>query len=90
MQRTQFGFRAKRSTSAAIHCVRRAAEEAEITGQQVSLVLLDWEKAFDRLTRKGLFSALQRMGVPIKLQNIIKSLYENPKFKVEYDGQTSD
>eukprot|EP00973_Karenia_brevis_P019527 2678839-Karenia_brevis.AAC.1 len=44
----QYGFRAKRSTSQAIHVVRRIGEFAEIGGTEIHMALLDWEKAFDR------------------------------------------
>eukprot|EP00973_Karenia_brevis_P079568 11040260-Karenia_brevis.AAC.1 len=45
---TQYGFRAKRSTSQAIHVVRRVGEFAEMGGSEMHMALLDWEKAFDR------------------------------------------
>ena len=30
--------------------------------------LLDWEKAFDKVTHKGLHDALERMDIDIKLE----------------------
>ena len=54
--------------------------------QKTILLLLDWEKAFDKVTRKGLFSALERMAVDKKIQRIIQALYVKPMFKVETDG----
>ena len=66
--------------------MRRAAEHGEQTKTKTILVLLDWEKAFDKVTREGLFSALQRMAVDPKIQRVIKSLYSKPMFKVETEG----
>jgi hypothetical protein len=90
LQKTQYGFRRKRGTAQAIHCVRRLADIGESTGEMVLPVLLDWEKAFDKVTRDGLFSAIERMNVPQKLINVIRSLYDKPQFKVEVDGRTSE
>ena len=89
LQRTQFGFRKGLGTADAIQCVRRAAEHGEQTNTKTILVLLDWEKAFGKVTREGLFSALERMAVDPKLQKIIKALYAKPLFRVETDGVES-
>ena len=78
LQRTQFGFRRRRGTAAAIHCVRRIAEHGEQTTTRTIMLLLDWEKAFDKVTRAGLFSALERVSVDSKLIKPIKALYQKP------------
>ncbi len=54
------------------------------------LILIDWEKAFDKVSQKGLFSALERMSINPKLINMIRELYKNPRYKVEMDGYTSN
>ena len=53
------------------------------------MVLLDWEKAFDKVDRQGLMEALRRMRVPQKYVNIIQSLYTNTQFNVEIEGHSS-
>jgi len=53
------------------------------------MVLLDWEKAFDKVTHEALFSALERIGIDQKLIRLIKEIYKNPKFNVSFEGQTS-
>ena len=60
MHGTQYGFRKAKSTQQAIHLIRRLLEAGESTTSKHStnkliLVLLDWEKAFDKLssTAKG-------------------------------------
>ena len=70
LHKTQYGFRKKKSTTHALLIVRRLIDKGErtnkhITGRQrIQLLLLDWEKAFDKLTHAGFFSALERKGVP--------------------------
>ena len=59
MHATQYGFRKARSTQHAIHIIRRILEAGESTTNKRLMVLLDWERAFDKLTRKGLFKSTQ-------------------------------
>ena len=47
LQKTQYGFRKGKSTAHAIHIIRRLMDIGSRAGQQFSMVLLDWEKAFD-------------------------------------------
>ena len=61
-----------------------------MTGTKTLLALLDWEKAFDRITHDGLFYALERMRIEPKTIHIIKALYANPQFRVDVDGTTSE
>lgn len=82
MQKTQYGFRKGKSTAQAIHCVRRAQDFAEKGGTKLSLVLLDWEKAFDKTLHEKLFEALERIGIDEHLMEITKSIYKKPKLKV--------
>ena len=86
---TQYGFRKARSTQHAIHIIRRILEAGESTTNKLLLVLLDWEKAFDKLTREGLFTALERANLPPKIIRIIQAIYANPEFQVEIEGEAS-
>ena len=63
MQATQYGFRTKRGTADAIKYVRRLMDKGEMTNTRTLLVLLDWEKAFDKVHHVRLFEALARMNV---------------------------
>ena len=78
LQDTQFGFRKDRSTADAIHCVRNVLTHARATKSDDILVLLDWEKAFDKINHQALFKTFQRMGVDQKLINLIKAMYKKP------------
>lgn len=51
LQEAQFGFRRNRGTIDAIHLVRRVAEYGEKTNNKLIMILLDWEKAFDKVDR---------------------------------------
>ena len=87
LQKTQFGFRKDKSTADAIHLVRRVIEFGESTTNQLHLLLLDWEKAFDKVDREELFGAMERMGVEEKIVRLVRALYKETKFKIEFEGQ---
>ena len=53
---------------------------------ELTSVLLDWEKAFDKIDQERLIIALRRMGIPSKVIDIIKALYEKPNFAIK-DGK---
>ena len=63
LSNTQYGFRPQRSTSHAIYIIRRLQDYAESKGARLSLALLDWEKAFDKVQQDKLIVALQKMGL---------------------------
>ena len=50
---------------------------------------MDWEKAFDKVDREGMFKAMDRMGVDNKLIEVIKGIYKDTEFMVEIDGDRS-
>ena len=61
---TQFGFRAKRSTTQPIHIMRRILEVFERQQNSLHLLFLDWSKAFDSVTFSAIESSLVHFGVP--------------------------
>ena len=89
LQKTQYGFRKNKSTADAIHIIRRITEYGQQTNNRLHMVLLDWEKAFDKVDREGLIIALKRMKVPEKLTNIIEQIYTDTEFIVEIEGVES-
>ena len=89
LQPTQYGFRQNRGTTQATHYVRRIVEKGDMTQTKTVMVLLDWEKAFDKVKHDKLFEALERMNVPPKVINVIKAIYRHPTFKVSMDNQES-
>lgn len=53
-------------------------------------ILLDWGKAFDKVSRKALHQALARLNVDIEFRNIIESIYLNPTFRLKVNGKFSE
>lgn len=53
------------------------------------LVLLDWEKAFDRAHPQGLLTALHRMGAPQHFIEVVKEVNTAPQFFVRAQNADS-
>ena len=79
----QYGFRKGRSTSQPFFLCRRSQDLAEAFKKKLTLVFLDWEKAFDNVYQDELLNALGRMNVPKEMLDMIKILYENPQVRVK-------
>ena len=52
LMNTQYGFRKNRSTADALFVAKRMMEYAERAGQKGLMILLDWEKAFDKISHE--------------------------------------
>ena len=56
----------------------------------MNLLLLDLEKAFDRVYHQKLIESLNRMRIPETVVQIKENLYSNPTFEVEINSTKSD
>ena len=54
------------------------------------VAFIDLTKAFDLVSRKGLFRLLEKTGCPPKLRSMMVSFHENTKGTIVYDGSTSE
>ena len=61
----------------------------EATNENIVLVFLDWEKAFDKIKHEQLLEALKRIGITDKFIRIFKHFYEHPQFRVRAFNKTS-
>ena len=68
-----------------IYVIRRIQDYAESKGTRLSLALLDWEKAFDKIQHDKLILALQRMGFSSQFCDVIGDCYKEPTFFVKDD-----
>ena len=42
-------------------------------GEPLTLIFLDWEKAFDKVDQEELLNAIKRMNVPDKINRVLKT-----------------
>ena len=90
ISKTQYGFRKKKSTSQALFIARRLMDMAERQGTNLTLVLLDWEKAFDKVDQDKLVEVLARLCIPQRIICLIQNIYEQAKFRVVKGNVRSD
>ena len=70
--------------------LRRAQEMQEEAGLETRILLLDWEKAFDKVNQTKLLIALTRIGIPTTHVAIIKAIYDEPQFIIIYCFKTTE
>ena len=87
---SQCGFRAERSTVDMIFSLRQLQEKCREQHKPLYMAFIDLTKAFDLVSREGLFKVLAKIGCPPKLLQIIQSFHDNMKGTVQFDGSTSD
>ena len=87
---SQCGFRANRGTTDMVFSARQLQEKCREQNKDLYMVFIDLTKAFDTVSRPGLWSLLAKFGCPSKLINIIKQLHEGMIGRVCADGLESD
>ena len=85
----QHGFRRNHSTSDPIHTLRRLMELFEATREPLYLLFIDWEMAFDKITREGLICSLRRLHIPEHVLTVIGNMYQHTPFRVRDSDNVS-
>ena len=90
VQDTQYGFRPKKSTAQAIFIARRLMDISERAGTNLTITLLDWKMAFDKVNQTKLLQVLRRLRLPPCMLKLIQHIYSNTKFRVSAEGRQSE
>ena len=83
LRRTQYGFRADRSTSQPVFALRRAMEWSDQTSTPLYLLFLDWKQAFDSIDHNAMMERLRRFGLSPSSLKLIQTLYTDATFYTE-------
>ncbi|KAL5193749.1 LINE-1 retrotransposable element ORF2 protein [Glycine soja] len=86
----QFGFMPGRSTMEAIYLLRRVMEQYRMDQQDLHLIFIDLEKAYDRVPREILWKALEKKGVRVTYIRTIQDMYDRVSTSVRTQGGESD
>ena len=55
---------------------------SERTGTNLTITLLDWKMAFDKVDQQKLLQVLRRLQVPTRMLRAITHIYDNPQFRL--------
>ncbi|KAK1648584.1 hypothetical protein QYE76_066389 [Lolium multiflorum] len=89
--KNQFGFMPGRSTMEATFLVRQLMERYKEQKKDLYMVLIDLEKAYDKIPRHVMWWALEKHKVLAKYITLIKDMYDNVVTSVRTrDGDTDD
>lgn len=79
----QSGFRPGRSTTEQVAALRSIIESCKTRKMSVSIVFVDFKKAFDSVSRSSISVILRLYGVPETLNTAVMDLYGNTKASVQ-------
>ena len=87
---SQCGFRAEWSTIDMVVSLRQLQEKCREQQMPLYIAFIDLTKAFDMVSRDGLFKILPKIGCPPKLQSMIESIHTDTKGTVQFNGNSSE
>ena len=73
-----------------VFSLRQLQEKCREQRQPLFIGFIDLTKAFDLVSRDGLFKILPKIGCPRRLLSFIRSFHDDMKGTVVFDGSTSD
>ena len=79
---SQCGFRSGRGTMDMIFSLRQLQEKCKLQDQELYLLFIDLTKAFDTVSREGLWLLLEKIGCPKNFVAIIRSFHEGMQASV--------
>ncbi|KAH1190658.1 Craniofacial development protein 2 [Glycine max] len=83
-------WRRSTSTMEAIYLLRRVMEQYRMDQQDLHLIFIDLEKAYDRVPREILWKALEKKGVRVAYIRAIQDMYDRVSTSVRTQGGESD
>ena len=86
----QCGFRSNRSTVDMIFTLRQLQEKCSEKQRPLFVAFIDLTKAFDSVSREGLFHILPLIGCAPKLFNFIKTFHVGNRGTVKFGGDSSE
>ena len=90
LRNNQAGFRRGRSCAQQIHILRRVIEGAKAQDIPLYITFIDFKKAFDSVDREMMFAIMRHIGIPQKIVNVTRLLYDKSVSQVYLEGKLSE
>lgn len=87
---SQCGFRRNRSTSDMIFAMRQLQEKCKEQNMGLYTAFVDLTKAFDTVSRTGLWDLLRKAGCPEKIVTMIRSFHDRMMGRIFEGGEYSN
>lgn len=73
-----------------IFSVQQIQEKCREQRRPLHIAFVDLKKAFDMVSRQGLFAILQKLGCPPTLLSLVKSLHDDMTASVSFEGAMAE
>ena len=87
---SQCGFRSERGTIDMVFAARQLQEKSMEQHQDLYMTFVDLTKAFDTVSRDGLWKIMSKFGCPDKFVNMVRQFHDGMMARVLDDGGSSD
>ncbi|XP_063595009.1 uncharacterized protein LOC134771986 [Penaeus indicus] len=87
---TQCGFRTNRGTTDMVFVLRQLQEKCREQNKGLYMTFVDLTKAFDTVSRKGLWMIMERLGCPPKFLSMVIQLHDDQRGQVRLNSDLSE
>ena len=87
---SQCGFRKDRGTTDMIFTVRQLQEKCQEQNVDLYMTFVDLTKAFDTVSRDGLWKIMAKFGCPAKFIAMVRQFHDGMLARVQNDGEFSE
>ena len=90
LSESQCGFKKNRGTINMIFTVRQLQEKCHEQNVDLYMTFVDLTKAFDTVSREGLWKTMAKFGCPAKFIAMVRQFHDDMLARVQNDGEFSD
>ena len=87
---SQCGFRKNRGTIDLIFTARQLQEKCQEQNVDLYMTFVDLTKAFDTVSREGLWKIMAKIGCPAKFITMVRQFHDGMLARVQNDGESSN
>ena len=87
---SQCGFRKERGTIDMVFAARQLAEKCQEQNRDLFSIYIDLTKAFDTVSREGLWKIMSKYGCPRKFIAMVRLFHEGMQARVQDNGEVSE